>query len=82
MMTREAIANAKMHLARMADEACLRTMLGLMTALDTVPLRASTLGVMLAGQSTSRMEGRTTLAWCLLGRQLFQQLVHEPLAEA
>ena len=66
----------------MADEACLHTMIGLMTALDTIPLRASTLGVMLAGQSMSRVEGRTTLAWCLLGRQLFQQLVHELLAEA
>src|SRR4051794_32013892 len=82
MMMREAIADAQVHLARMADEACLHTMVGLVAALDAIPLRASALGIVLAGQHMSRVQACSTLAWYLLGRQLLQEFEHELLAES
>ena len=52
------------------------------TADHAVSRLVSACGIVLAGQRMSRVEGRSTLARSVFGRQLRQQLEHELLAEA
>ena len=76
------IANAQMDLACCTDEMCPDALDGATTADCAIALLVHASTEVLVGKPTLRMEGGSTLAWCLLGWKLLHELVHEFLTEA
>ena len=81
MIASKTLANAKMNLACVANDARFHTPVWLMAANNAVTFLADTLGEVIAGQRMHRMEASSTFARGELRWQLLQQLVHELLAE-
>ena len=81
-MQRKTFACTKVLLAGVATEADSYPSSIHWAALHTVSGFVHALQIMILGQGSSMQDTCSALAWCLLGRQLLQQLVHELLAEA
>ena len=84
MILSKAVANAEMNLAGTAEVTvvCSNAANGTAAAYRAIALLLHTFAEVLAGQRMSGVQTRSTLAWCVLGRQLLQELMHELLAEA
>lgn len=82
MILSKAVANAEMNLASTAEVVRSDAANGTAAAYRAIALLLHTFAEVLAGQRMSGVQTRSTLAWCVLGRQLLQELMHELLAEA